>query len=146
MLDAATGELVLPTTGVRLGPAWTRTLFLKSRLGAAAMPGTINWPWSRYALEFPPGEVGPFAAVVTLQFRKEALVWLEVMDVSPEFGTSWDDWSEEKEHARRAAHDRWLEASGAPAGQYTWARVWSNYDSKGGLSSITICYDQAIHR
>jgi hypothetical protein len=78
----------------------------------------------------PTGEVGPFAAVVTLQFRKEAPVWTEVMDVSPEFGTSWDDWGEAKERERRAAHDRWLEASGAPAGRHPWARVWSDYDSE----------------
>jgi hypothetical protein len=37
------------------------------------------------------GEVGPFPALVTLQFHRQSLVGLEVMNVSSEFGTSWDD-------------------------------------------------------
>ena len=141
MLDPATGELVLRAPGVRLGPAWTRARFLESPLGARAEAGTVNAPWARYHLACDAGDVGPFPAQVTVQFRGEALVGLEVMNVSPEFGTSRADHSEALEHARRAAHDRWLADCGAPAGQHPWAWVWSGYDSKTGFSLVVVQYE-----
>jgi len=140
MLDSATGELVLPSTGVRLGPDTTRAAFLDSWLGLRAGVGTINEPWANYGLELAPGEVGPFPASVTLQFHGQRLVWISLMDLSPEFGTGWSDWSAEKERARLAAHDRWLAASGLPAGRYPWGRVWSVYEDKSALSAVTLQY------
>jgi hypothetical protein len=141
MLDPKSGELVLASSGVRLGPAWSRTRFLESEIGRQATTSLVNEPWARYALELPTGEIGPFPATVQLQFNGEKLYWLTVMDGSPEFGESWDDWSRENEQARRAAHDRWLESCGAPPRRYPWALVWSDFDDKAGFSSIVIRYD-----
>jgi hypothetical protein len=144
VLDPASGELVLPSAGVRLGPTWTRTRFLASELGARAMPLVTNEPWASYRLALTPGEVGPFPASVALFFHGESLRWISIMDLSPAFGTSWSDLSEEKELLRKSAHDHWLAASGAPPGQHPWARVWSEYEPRSGYSSIAIRYDQAI--
>jgi hypothetical protein len=143
MLDPATGEVVLASSGARLGPTSTRTRFLESALGEQATISLVNEPWARYALELPPGEIGPFPATVQLQFNGEALYWITVMDGSPEFGESWDDWSRENELARRAAHDRWRASCGAPAGRHEWGLVWSDFDDKSGFSSVVIRYDEA---
>lgn len=141
VLDSATGELVLPSADTRLGPTTTRTRFLDSWLGVQATAGVINEPWANYTLELPPGEVGPFPATVTLQFHGDRLAWISVMNVSPEFGTGWHDWSAAKEQARLAAHDRWLADIGVPAGDYWWGRVWSIYEDRTALSAVTLRYD-----
>lgn len=143
MLDPATGEIVLASSGMRLGPRTARDEFLASRVGQLATPGTINPPWSSYSIGLATGELAPFPAGVTLQFEGDALLWISIMDTSPEFGEGWADWSREKETARQAAHDRWLRASGVPAGDYSFANVWSDYSDKDALSMIVIRYDWA---
>lgn len=140
MLDPASGEVVLATTGVRFGPRMTRTAFLASAPALQVAPGTINPPWANYGALFAAGEVGPFPADVTFQFRDEELAWVTIMNLSPEFGTTWDDWSREKEAARQRAHTKWLVASGLPPGKYPFGEVWSDYSDKDALSKIVIRY------
>ena len=140
MLDPATAEVILATSGVRLGRRMTRTELLASAIGPHATPGTINPPWANYGVVFAAGEVGPFPADVTVQFRDQALEWVTIMNLSEEFGTNWDDWSREKEESRRRAHDAWLRASGLPPGRYPFAEVWSDYSEKDALSKIVIQY------
>ncbi len=58
------------------------------------------------------------------------------------FGASWDDWSEEKELARKAWHDDWLKRTStitAPR-KYVWGRVASSYDERSADSSIEVTY------
>ena len=140
MLDPATGDVILATTGLRLGRGMTRTEFLASPIGAQATPGTINPPWANYGAVFAAGEVGPFPADLTVQFQDEALAWLTIMNLSAEFGSSWDDWSREKEDARRRAHTEWLRQSALPPGRYSFGEVWSDYSEKDALSQIVIRY------
>jgi hypothetical protein len=142
MLDPKTGEVVL-SSGFRLGKDLTRAAFLSSPLGSQATPGVINDPWANYFLSFRPGEVGPFPAEVTLQFKEEALVWISIMNTSPAFGEGWGDWSRENESARQAAHDEWLASSDMSPGIHPFGRVWSVYSDKDALSMITIRYDEA---
>ena len=69
----------------------------------------------------------------------------------------WSDWSEDEELARRAWHDEWLAETlgdawtNAPSEHYDlaskgqvrdfpWGRIWSDYDTRSGGSSITIRY------
>lgn len=145
MLDATTGEVILATTGVRFGPRMTRTAFLASAVGQHATPGTINPPWANYGTVFAVGEVGPFPADVTFQFRDEALGWVTIMNLSEEFGTNWDDWSREKEEFRRLAHNDWLRASGLRPGKHRFGEVWSDYSEKDALSQIVIQYTVGAH-
>lgn len=59
------------------------------------------------------------------------------------YGKSWEDWSEQKERARKAFHDRWLRENLGPkplSTAYSWGRVTSCYDARSGGSSITIRY------
>jgi hypothetical protein len=145
VLDPATGEVTLTTTGVRLGREMTRTAFLASAIGAQATPGTINPPWANYGAIFAAGEVGPFPADVTVQFHDGALAWVTIMNLSEEFGTGWNDWTREKEEAPRHAHNEWLLASGLPPGKYSFGEVWSDYSEKDALSQIVILYSGRAH-
>ena len=55
--------------------------------------------------------------------------------------TSWDDWSEEVEQERQAAHDAWLqEQFGPPPYTYPWGVIASSHDPRSGSSAITIQY------
>lgn len=144
MLDPAAGDVILATTGIRLGPAMTRTAFLASPIGVHATAGTINPPWSNYGTVLEAGEVGSFPADITVQFEYEALAWVTIMNLSKEFGTNWEDWSREKEDARRRAHTEWLRSSGLPPGKYKFGEVWSDYSEKDALSKIVIRYSKGV--
>lgn len=141
MIDPATGELRFASVEVVLGPGLTRELFLASRLAEHARPLVINEPYCRYAVSVPPGELGEPAFVVSLQFHGPALVSLSLAASDARFGTSWFDWTEEKQRALRGYHDEWLrETCGLEPGQYPWGVLESDFDPKGGGSSITVRY------
>lgn len=56
------------------------------------------------------------------------------------FGTSWDDWTEQKERARVAWLAEFLERCGTPVGSYAWGKVEAIYDQKGAQGMATISY------
>ncbi|MGL5001853.1 MAG: hypothetical protein ACRDAM_02825, partial [Casimicrobium sp.] len=51
-----------------------------------------------------------------------------------EFGTSWDDFSEEKELKRARKTEQWLESVDLKPGTYSWGTVWCGYDLKASFS------------
>lgn len=67
--------------------------------------------------------------------------FLTVFADHPQFGTSWADWSEQKERARMAWLAEFLKSCGTPVGKYSWGRVQTLYDSKGGQGLASIKYD-----
>jgi hypothetical protein len=140
MIDTATGELLLSSSGARIGPRLTRAEFFAAPWAAAATQDVVNEPWARYNLLVGAGEVGPFPAAITFQFHGDALFFIEIVDASPEFGLSWESWSEEKEGARRAAHDRWLASSGTKPGKFPWGELASVHDDRQSLSTIFLDY------
>jgi hypothetical protein len=64
-----------------------------------------------------------------------------MMISSAEFGSSWSDWSREKEEKRKLLHDAALKRMLGP-GPYElpWGTVWSGYDDKSGFSSVVVTY------
>jgi hypothetical protein len=140
MIDTTTGELLLSSSGARISPRLTRAEFFAAPWAAAANQDVVNEPWARYNLLVDAGEVGPFPAAITFQFHAQTLVFIQIVDASPEFGLSWESWSEEKERARRAAHDRWLASSGIKPGKYAWGELASVHDDRDSLSSIFLDY------
>lgn len=124
-----------------LGPRLTRDLFLASRLAEHARVLEIDEPRYGYLFFVPPGGLGETAFRVSLRFHGESLTSLELMAVDARFGTSWSDWTEEKEQDRRRFHDEWLEtASGLKPGRYSWGGLESGFVPKGGFSSIMVDY------
>jgi hypothetical protein len=60
------------------------------------------------------------------------------------FGTSWNDWTEQKERARVAWLAEFLKSCGAPVGSYPWGKVEVVYDPKGGQGLAIISYAALI--
>jgi hypothetical protein len=56
------------------------------------------------------------------------------------FGTSWNDWTEQKERARVAWLAEFLKRCGTPVGSYPWGKVEASYDPKGAQGTATISY------
>ncbi len=102
-----------------------------------------NEPWCSFRLQDIPQSNTKLGIV--LQFQGEHLISLTLFHDAARFGTSWADWSEERELSRKAFHDLWLSRDlCVPAGKYSWGDVSSSYDAKSGSSSITIRYSTAM--
>jgi hypothetical protein len=140
-MDKRSGTIAV--SGSLLDPSLTRGAFLDSPMGQGAKVSTQNEPWCSYSLPRVPVDRTEFA--ITIFFFGEQLRVFQLADCDPRFGTSWDDWSEEKELARKAAHAAWLkDVFDMPVGAYRWGRVESEYDEKGGGSSIFIMYGRGF--
>ena len=68
-----------------------------------------------------------------------SMVTLAVID--DRFGTSWSDWSEEKERARTAATEGWLDRIGFPVGKYPWGLIFAEFDHRGGGGGGGVRYE-----
>lgn len=133
--DENTGFFTL-VNGERLGPSTTRSEFLLSPLGRSSKVLIKNEPWCSFRFTVPE-ETTSFAAY----FKGEILDSIHITVVGAEYGKDWNDWSEEKEMARKLANDKWLMSVGlTPGAQYPWGSVWSGYDPKGGFSSAVVRY------
>jgi hypothetical protein len=146
MIDAATGEIAL-STGERIGPTLTPEASL--RLPLATHPRSPDGA-------SPIGELSNgkrFHVGLHFQGQRLANITLALSDAA--YGTSWDDASEEKERARKAAHETLITADlGAPTMSEapvpgmleltTWSRPWgkieSIYDARTGGSEVRVSY------
>ncbi len=145
-MDPKTGTLLLP--GGSIGPDLTRSAFLSSPMGAKARcddKGTLGM--SAYLGSQP---VDGLVFRVELHFEAEQLrgysLWLD----DPRFGTSWDDYTEDKQLAQRDAHDAWLLSTLGPGKRepsprgpelryvFPWGEVWSTFDARGGSTTIGV--------
>jgi hypothetical protein len=93
---------------------------------------------------------GRLCSSEALLFEHERLDGCRLWICDPRYGTSWDDWSEEKQLALRDAHDSWLVEMLGPGSRFAWAggslpeyrfewgEVWSSYDPRSGSSSIGV--------
>jgi len=96
--------------------------------GVSAREMGTGYVWYR----LPKAEIAGRSIAMSLCFFEQRLDTLSLADADPEFGASWDDWSEAKESARAEATKRWLEAVGYPVGDYDWGVVWAGTDPKTG--------------
>jgi hypothetical protein len=134
VMDAATGDLALDT-GEVIGAGLTRSALLASPLGA----GVASPPPSYIGLGRQP--IGGETFVVGLGFDGETLRTATLTMVQASEGASWDDWSADAELARKARHDAWLERHlGSLPWWFAWGAVASEYDGRGGSSSVRVCY------
>lgn len=139
MIEKRTGNLVLDD-GTILGPTTKRDDFLKTQLGTQSRELVKNPPWCSFKLHKVKIDGKEFAIVIYFHGQDLTMIHLAMSD--PKWGTSWNDWSEEKERDREKAHDDWLRKTLGRQRQYPWGEVWSGYDQKSGGSSIRIDYQQ----
>ena len=142
MLDPDRGILSFEQPAVAIAPSLTRDQFLQSDLAADATTHVENEPHHSWRLA-PRFRAGAVEFIVVLWFHDQRLVRLTLMDADDRFGTSWAEYSIEKELARKRSHDAWLAASLQSRDEFPWGRVWSDYDERGGFSSITIHYAES---
>jgi hypothetical protein len=138
-IDVCTGVIAFPR--LPLGAHSTRTELLASPLADGAKIVVENDPWWTYGLPVQP--LGGREFAVMLSFEGEELRAVYLTDTDPRFGTSWDDYSEEKEQARKRQHDRWLRQSlgrGRPW-RFPWGTLDSVYDPRSGSSMIAVDYE-----
>lgn len=147
VLDPSTGDLRLPEG--RLGRDLTRGAFLSSPLKQTVKHASDADPWTAsYALGV--RSLAGVSFAVQVGFAGERLAGYSLVDVDPRFGTSWDDWTEEKQLALRDHHDGWLVSQlGSPSSralgdelhyEFPWGRVWSTFDRRGGGCSIGVSF------
>jgi hypothetical protein len=135
--DKRSGAFMLP--GGVVDPALTREAFLASPLAEGHEIFVQNEPWCSYKLKRFPVQDTEF--IVVLFFADQRLTTVSLFDALPELtGGSWDDWSEEKEMARKRRHEEWLARWDLPIGTYPWGTVDSVYDPRSGASDIWVTY------
>jgi hypothetical protein len=136
--DAGTGTLHLRDS--ILSPRTSRQNFLSSPLAEGAIISVKNEPWCSWQLQSAPLQEG-FQLHLVVYFHGSKLDFISLALGHPKFGTSWDDWSPEKEQARHEAHLRYLkEEWQAPPGEYSWGRIWAGLDPKQGDSGFSVHY------
>jgi hypothetical protein len=141
--DARTGTLTTDD-GAAIGASLTRGAFLTSPLAAGAEPLVVNEPHVSWSVARPIGG-RPFR--VGLYFEGERLTMVVAALDEASFGSSWEDWSREREDARKAAHEAWLAGFDPSIGDgrdYPWGFVSSIFDDRSGGSEIVIRYGERL--
>ncbi len=142
MIERTTGEIRLPLGGTCISPALTREQFLASSLASQSREVVRKEPHCSFGL--PTLQLSGHAFVVSLWFRGSRLHRVSIQCTDAEFGTSWSDWSEERELARKRFHDSLLQSALGPKWmhqRFPWGTVDSGYDTKSGFSSIGVTYE-----
>lgn len=141
MIDVATGNITIRNIAIAVGPSLTREEFLASSLGNNATVCVDNEPYCSFDTLVSADDLMPLEAGLRLYFRDQRLDAVSIVASDGRFGVSWDDWSEEKELARKRFHDEWLaDHRVATNVDFPWGQVSSNYDAKSGFSSIHLRY------
>jgi hypothetical protein len=138
VLDPETGTFRFDGAAVEISPALRRTGFLMSSIGQAAAVWVQNEPFCSWAL--PEVSDGPYRFRIIVFFNGERLAEVDIADSRPEFGSSWSDWAEQKERARKASHDEWLRNHLGKRRSFLWGRVDSVLDTKSGGAVIITTY------
>lgn len=136
MIDANTGSIDL--SDERITSNLTRKEFLSLTMGKQAKIFVQNEPYCSFRIE---AKLGADDFILVLWFEGQTLNRVTLQLSDDRYGSSWDDWTEENELARKQAHDDWLKAHGLSK-QYPWGKILSLYDSRGGSSTIEIVYQR----
>jgi hypothetical protein len=126
--------------GERIRPDMTRATFLASSLATGAEILVRNEPWVSWAAA---RAIDRRRFRLGIYFEGERLDMLILALDDPAFGTSWDDWTRERELGRKAAHEAWLatvDPSIEDGRDEPWGFIGSTFDEKSGGSEIVIRY------
>jgi len=88
-----------------------------------------GWVW----YDLPIGEIQGVEVHVSLCFKGGVLESISfALKDEQLYGSSWDDWSREKEILRGKDTAEWLKRQGYEIGSHVWGEVWAGFDEKGG--------------
>lgn len=80
---------------------------------------------------------------VELIFAPHGSIWSITLSLAQDGKVpTWENWSEQAQLAKKRDHDHWLEVvlGNKPPCDYTWGKIFSEYDPRSGSSTITIMY------
>lgn len=152
MIDRRTGALVL--SGGSIGCDLSRSSLLASPMSAQATCEDMHTGWMHVYLG--PQDLDGTKFGVALHFESERLDGYSLSLVDARYGTSWDDYSEEKQLAQRDAHDAWLIATLGPGNRepspqgpelqysFPWGDAWSTFDARAGSSSVGVRFRRDV--
>jgi len=141
MIERTTGQIQFPSGGICVCRSLTREQFLASPLASQSRELVRNEPHCSFAL--PTVQFDGHSFAWSLWFHGSALRRVSIQCADAEFGSSWSDWSEERELARKRFHDSLLPSvlgEDWSHHRFSWGTVDSGYDPKGGFSSIGVTY------
>lgn len=140
MIDIKTGAISVDGVDFVIHPALTREEYLSSPLAGARVNGG-NEPYGSFTTGVL--EIMGDSFLLTLNFYGSDLISVDLFATDKRFGTSWADWSKEKEIQRKRFQELWL---GKVLGNdrypydYDWGSAESFYNEKAGFSYITVRY------
>lgn len=137
MIDIQTGELI-SDSGNRIGPNIKRDMFLASEISENATIFVKNEPWCSYRVA--ELRISGLNFIIILFFYGQDLNRIDMLNSNPQFGETWNDWSEEKELQRKESHEKWLDKIIGSKRNFSWGNIDSVYDQKSGTSLIIITY------
>lgn len=135
-INPTTGELQIGRPGSSVGSNLTKADFLASVEGQTARLSVAGLDFATYAISVK-DDLGEFLLRLVFKGQK-----LDTVSVTKGDSTcNWSDWSEENEMRTKAEHDRLLATIlGAPPYRFPWGEIVSDYDPRGGASTISIRY------
>ena len=139
MFDPNAGIIIFDSPRFEIGPRLTRADFSCSPVFDQAALLAKNEPWCSWNLKGL--KLGEDLFVATLFFYGDQIKMLELANASPEFGTTWNDYSQEKELLRKKFHDQWISRNLAGRSDYSWGTIDSVLDPRAGSSFIMITYN-----
>jgi hypothetical protein len=101
------GTVEFESPQARITPTTTRADFLASALFDIARPMNQNAPWSRFSFRPITAQGERFSGDIC--FCSGAIYSMTLCCSRPEFGTSWNDASPDKEQARHCLHKQLLQ-------------------------------------
>lgn len=130
-------ELLHPL-GLRISRSLTEATLLSAIQPEQLKRTDMHTGWVWYRL--PTFVESDLVIGISLGFNSGVLEHVSLSDTRPEYGTSWNDWSEEKELLRAKKIGSWLAGQGFSSGTYSWGVIWVGYDAKGGFGHAVVQY------
>jgi hypothetical protein len=141
MINPSTGTIKLPAKTIVVSGQLTREQFLSSTLANQSQVLVRNEPHCSFKLPSVSFD-GHFFAW-NLWFHGSTLQRVSIACADSQFGSSWSDWSEDKEQARKQFHDHLINSTFGERlgnGHFPWGSVESIYDERSGGSSVEVIY------
>lgn len=81
---------------------------------------------------------------MSIAFKNQILKELNfiVSDKKFDLNPNWSDWSEKEELKKLKKYQNWLKKEIGNKREFDWGQIWSDYDPKGGFSSIGLRYNE----
>ncbi len=132
-IDTSTGTITFSQGTI--GRSIDKMRFLQSSIGRTARESLVNGNWSHYEID--PEELWAGTVIFDGDTVDRIFLSMKLDSDDP------DSWTVEREKARKATHEKWLQGElGPPPYRYSWGRVVSDFDPKGLASAIIIVYDR----